>query len=231
MRAGDVLFVIDYTTWEAWTAHPAYPHHIEIFGKPADLRNPVAVAIFQHDPGKHGFTESYIVDSLRGLCASIEWGERNMGEFVEVYPVEAYVPVDLYQQITINHSWKSGRARGYACRQQLKATLPAKLRKYVSRARSFRRMRKIELAEHLGWATHDTYDHDLHQHVGLPAAYHRLTKRDIVIKHILPQEFPEIADYMQYDNFWDAVDGTLDPNSIKKLIMHQPTLFEMEATS
>lgn len=227
MTPADLLALLP-ALWQAWAAHPAYPHWVEEFGTPTDMRRPVAVAVFRHEPGARGFTESYIVDTLSGLCASIAWGERNMGEFVEVCPVESHVPVNLYYQLTINHSWKSGRARGYACRKQLKALLPSRLRSCVSQARRFRRMRKIDLATHLGWVGPDDYDHDLHQYIGLPEAYHRLTKRDILVKHILPQTFPEIADYMAYSDFWDAVDGTLNPNDIADLVMHQPALFELE---
>ncbi len=106
------------------------------------------VAVFEHDPGINGMTESYIIGDVVGVLTNLGWGERKLGKFTEIVPAWDGCPTDPYLILVWSNSLKTKAARAKVARDELKRLLPRRLRRLVTLARRTNAQRKdLMLAE------------------------------------------------------------------------------------
>lgn len=160
------------------------------------------VAVFRHPPGIEGREESYIIGDVRGVFANIKWGRNKLGEFVEIIPAWEGCPTSEFYILVWSFSLKSGAARAKYARDILKAALPTKLRRLVSLARKYNRLRKefmLEYKEHSA-----------------------KTKAELFVERILTdEERAGLANLIDPLDFWRAATGRVPPDQVGGLITRQ----------
>lgn len=216
--------------WTAWETHPFFEEYyaggwtgkLDVGPLDPNLYDPMALAVFTHEIGLRGHPESYIVDTLRGLIASIGWGERTLGDFGGIIPMPDDFPSDYIgscRQVVISHSPK-GSGNAYECRLELRRLLPRRLHHWITAARRANARPKwrflplmsgVERRDRSQW----------------PAWYKDNTKAQLFLYHADPyrsltdQARAQIKDYMPLESFWKAATGRVRALKVKDLVMRQ----------
>jgi hypothetical protein len=158
------------------------------------------VAVFEHPPGRGGRTESYIIGPLQDLLANIEWGEKKLGNFVDVVPEWEGCPTDPFFVLILSFSLQNKAAQAKAARDELKRLLPGRLHRLVTLARRINARPKRHL-------------------LPLGVTKSKRTKAELFIQEVLSDEDrQEIEKYMDCFDFWRAATGRVEPNQVEKLM-------------
>lgn len=164
------------------------------------------VAVFRHPPGVARREESYIIGDVRGILANIEWGRKKLGEFVEIVPSWVGCPSSEFYVLVWSFSLQSKAAQAKYARDILKAALPRKLRRLVSQARRYNRLRKDFMLEF--------------------EEKSRKTKGELFVERILTDEDrSRLANLMDPLDFWQVATGRVSPDRVGSLVTRQLALF------
>ena len=212
--------------WKAWEQHPAFDWYYEPdqygYAPSKDVWTPVVMAVFEHEPGAGGRTESYLVGDVQDCLApmNIRWGERTLGTFAGLAPILADIPVSRIRTVAVSWSYK-GSGGAFCARQWLKALLPRKVHPCISRARRANRRRKSDYLQ-------DPDDPTLYRDKDRwPDWYRKKTKAELFIEHDLSEaERKTISNYMDLMDFWRCATGRVHPDQVQNLVTHQMSLFD-----
>lgn len=215
--------------WRAWTAHRDYAPP----SKHGSIYNPKVVGVFEHDVEKDGpgdEAESYIISGLMDVLSAVSWGEKSLGPFKEIIPIWQDCPTDPQRQLVWSFSWK-GAGGASRCRMRLKALLPRRLQRYVSKARTANRRPKHHYLVHvltdLGYAkaeideligSNKMYQMKLDRNVQ-PAEYRDRTKAEFFLQFdIEPEDLHLLQTIIDPMDFWRAATGRCRPDQVDELI-------------
>lgn len=160
--------------------------------------------------------ESFILGSIGSILSSIAWGERTLGKFIGVIPLDHGVQIrtddflGIKIRITyISQSLKSG-GKAFRARMELKKLLPRKLCSLISAARKYSRHR---LPGH----------HPANP--GGPKPYKTKYEYFISGDFVDQDRLNILKTYVSLRDFWQCATGKVHPSDIKNYVTHQQELF------
>ncbi len=230
---------------QAWVEHPQYAYWrslSELAWMPFD--NPswaMVVMALKHPPGIGQHEYSFVVCSVDELTLALQWASSpKVGEFAGVFSISEEFDALPYRFALYSYS-AQGKARGYLARMEMKRLLPTKLRKYVSR---YRTHKKITKREYLAWPLRvnenkpfiqpGELQHGTHGEIGdwekankerLPDWYRQMSKAELWAEWIAASEpvlFAQIDYWIAPTDFYRAVTGDIHPDNVKALFKRLP---------
>lgn len=185
--------------WQAWTLHPSYKDPED----PQLIFDVPAAGVWEHEPGRGGHTESYVISFLPSVISSISWGQRTYGgEFLGLFPIWLDAPFSFERICTISFSYK-GAGGAAEARARLRKMMPKIVRPYIRQARS------------VNWRTKAL----LVKGRDLTAEELKRTKGEIFMQDMIPAiVLLEINKFMTPADFWRCATGRVHPNNVSDLL-------------
>lgn len=230
-----------------WEKHPQYENYRKFYGwdkrppHPAEdfWSNSVCLGVFEHEPGKEGRTESFIVCSPPSVFGQIKWARRTWdAEFkcLRPLPIDYFLP--FYSRIGwISNSYK-GAGGAAENRHRLKQLLPKEIKPWIANARRLNKRKKKWMVEQLvgkeefeKWNPPFVGDPNAPDIEGVhhqrtktarysrkwkyPPPYDKRTKREIFLYEEMPSEIRQlIQQYMSLEDFFDHATGKAHPDEL-----------------